>query len=180
MEVSKKGDKTIMDSSLSVVVAKKDGAIETAAPGDRVSDAVEKMHQKSIGALPVVEGDGIVGIFTERDALYRVTHSKLDPDATPVSEVMTKDPDCVSPEMSVIDAMRMVNEKRFRHLPLVKDGKLVGLVSSGDLTRWVVDEQKAEINNLSQNAKSLASKNKALIALVGAFAVLIVVGILTT
>jgi CBS domain-containing protein len=93
---------------------------------------------------------------------------------------MTKDPDCVSPEMSVIDAMRMVNEKRFRHLPLVKDGKLVGLVSSGDLTRWIVDEQKAEINDLSQNAKSLASKNKALIALVGAFAVLIVVGILTT
>jgi len=180
MEASKKGGKNIMDSSLSVVLANKNGAIEIAAPIDRVSDAVEKMHQKSIGALPIVEGDAIIGIFTERDALYRVTHGKLDPAATPVSEVMTKDPESVSPEMSVIDAMRMVNEKRFRHLPLVKDGKLVGLVSSGDLTRWVVDEQKAEINDLSQNAKSLASKNKALIALVGAFAVLIVVGILTT
>ncbi|MGI9382607.1 MAG: CBS domain-containing protein [Methyloligellaceae bacterium] len=169
-----------MDNPLSAVVAKKDGAIESAAPGDLVSDAVEKMHTKGVGALPVVEGDRLVGIFTERDALYRVIHGKLAPASTPVSEVMTKDPDYVAPDMSVIDAMRMINEKRFRHLPLVEDGKLVGLVSSGDLTRWVVDEQKAEIDSLGQNMRSLASKNKALIALVGVFAVLIVVGILTT
>ena len=61
-------------------------------------------------------------MFTERDALYRVIHGKLDPSSTPVGEVMTKDPDCVSPDMSVIDAMRMVHERRFRHLPLVDDG----------------------------------------------------------
>ena len=130
-----------MESPLSAVEAKKSNAIETAAPGDRVSEAVEKMHAKGIGALPVMEGENVVGIFTERDALYRVIHGKVDPAATSVSDVMTRDPDCVAPDMSVIDAMRMVNEKRFRHLPVVSDGKLVGLVSSGDLTRWVVEEQ---------------------------------------
>ena len=169
-----------MDSPLSAVMAKKAGAIETAAPGESVSDAVEKMHNKNVGALPIVEADSVVGMFTERDALYRVIHKKLDPDSTPVSEVMTKEPDCVSPSMSVIDAMHMVNEKRFRHLPLVEDGKLVGLVSSGDLNRWIVEEQKTEITKLDKDARGLASKNKALIALVGAFAILIVVGILTT
>ena len=169
-----------MEHQLSEVVAKKGGAIETAVPSDRVFDAVRKMHEKGIGALPVVEGDSVVGIFTERDALYRVIHGKLEPSSTPVSEVMTKDPDCVAPDMSVIEAMRMVNEKRFRHLPLVKDGKLVGLVSSGDLTRWVVEEQKAEIDTLTQKVGSLAKKNKATLALVGGFAVLIAVGILTS
>lgn len=169
-----------MENQLSAVVAQKGSTVEIAAPGDRVIDAVEKMHQKSIGALPVVEADKVVGIFTERDVLYRVIHGKLDPVSTPVSEVMTRDPDCVAPDMSVVEALRMIHEKRFRHLPLVSDGKLVGLVSSGDLTRCIVDEQKAEINSLSQNLRSLASKNKALLALVGAFSVLIVVGVLTS
>ena len=169
-----------MENQLSHVVAKKGGAVETSVPDDRVFDAVRKMHEKGIGALPVVEGDSVVGIFTERDALYRVIHDKLEPTSTPVSEVMTKDPDCVAPDMSVIDAMRMVNEKRFRHLPLVNDGKLVGLVSSGDLTRWVVEEQKAEIDTLSQKLRTMASRNKATLALVSGFAVLIVVGVLTS
>ena len=169
-----------MDSPLSAVMAKKGADTETAAPGDTVSDAVEKMHDRNIGALPIVEGDSLVGMFTERDALYRVVHSKLDPASTPVREVMTKDPDCVASAMSVIDAMRMVSEKRFRHLPVVEEGKLLGLVSSGDLTRWVVDEQKAEISDLNQGMRSMASKNKALIALVGVFAVLIAVGVFTT
>lgn len=170
----------IMDSPLSPVAASKGSAIETAAPGDLVSESVEKMHDKSIGALPVIDHDKVVGIFTERDALYRVIHGKLDPASTPVSAVMTKDPECLAPEVTVLDAMRTVNEKRFRHLPLVEDGKLIGLVSSGDLTRWVVEKQKAEIGDLNQSVKGLASKNKALIALIVAFAVLIGVGILTT
>lgn len=176
-----------MDSTLSAVMASKGSAIETAAPSDLVSDSVERMHEKNIGALPVVEGEKVVGIFTERDALYRVIHGKLDPASTSVSEVMTKEPECLSPSVTVIDAMRTVNEKRFRHLPLIEDGKLVGLVSSGDLTRWVVDQQKAEINEqkgeigeLNQSVKGLASKNKALIALVVGFAILIGVGILTS
>lgn len=176
-----------MDSPLSAVVASKSDGIETAAPSDLVGQSVDKMHDKSIGALPVIDDDKVVGIFTERDALYRVIHGKLDPASTPVSAVMTKDPECLAPEVTVIDAMRTVNEKRFRHLPLVQDGKLVGLVSSGDLNRWLVDkqqaeisEQKAEIGELNQSVKGLASKNKALIALIVAFAVLIGVGILTT
>jgi CBS domain-containing protein len=109
-----------MDNPLSAVASKKMGnAVETAAPGDAVSEVVEKMHEKSIGALPVVECDKVVGIFTERDALYRVIHGQLDPTSTSIGEVMTKEPECVSPELSVIDAMRTVDEKRFRHLPLV-------------------------------------------------------------
>ena len=79
-----------MDSPLSAVAASKGGAIETAAPDDLVNQSVEKMHDKGIGALPVVDDDKLVGIFTERDALYRVIHGKLDPASTPVSAVMTR------------------------------------------------------------------------------------------
>ena len=183
-----------MDSTLSAIMASKGKIIETAAPSDLVSDSVEKMHEKNIGALPVVEGEKVVGIFTERDALYRVIHGKLDPASTRVIEVMTKDPECLSPSMTLIDAMRTVNSKRFRHLPLVEDGRLVGLISSGDLTQWVVDKEKAEISEqcaevseqkagtgeLNQSVKGLASKNNDLIALIIGFAILIGVGILTT
>ncbi len=169
-----------MDVPLSTVAEEKDIVLETAAPGDLVSEAVKKMHAKNIGALPVVDGGRVVGMFTERDALFRVIDGKLDPDTTPVEAVMTADPNCVSGEMTVMDAMRLVSEKRYRHLPLVEADKLVGLVSATDLTRWVVKEQKAEITNLNREKRGLAGTNKALMVLVVIFVLAIAIGVITS
>ena len=167
-----------MDTPLRTVSAKKEIALETATPGDLVSEAVKRMHEKNIGALPVVDGERIVGMFTERDALFRVINAKLDPETTPVQEVMTKDPNCVSGEMTVMDAMRIVTEKRYRHLPLVEADKLIGLVSASDLTRWVVDRQKVEISNLNRDIRGLAGTNKALIVLVVIAVLVVAIGVI--
>ncbi len=174
------GKEVVMNVPLSVVAAEKSIALETAAPSDFVSEAVKRMHDKNIGALPVVDGERVVGMFTERDALFRVIDAKLDPASTLVQEVMTKDPNCVSPEMTVIDAMRMVTEKRYRRFPLVEADKLVGLITASDLMGWVVKEQQAEISSLNENVRGLTGRNKALIALVIGFIVIIAIGVITS
>ena len=169
-----------MNVPLSAVAAEKEITLETAAPGDLVSEAVKRMHDKNIGALPVVDGERVVGMFTERDALFRVINAKLDPASTLVQEVMTKDPSCVSPETTVIDAMRMVTENHFRRFPLVEADKLVGMISARDLMRWVVKEQQAEISSLNKDIRGLASTNKVLIALAIGFIVIIAIGVITS
>ncbi len=167
-------------SPISAVAQTKTGTLQAANPADLVSAGVKRMHEEKIGALAVVENGRLVGMFTERDALYRVINARRDPNLTTLSEVMTPDPEPVSPDLKVIDAMRLVTEQHFRHLPLVDKDKLVGMVSSGDLTRWFDEARDAEIAKLDRSLSGLASKNKALIALVLGFAILIVVGILTS
>ena len=169
-----------MNSPLSAVAAEKNIVLETAAPSDLVSEAVTKMHDKNIGALPVVDGGRVVGMFTERDALFRVINAKLDPASTLVQEVMTKDPECVSPETTVIDAMRMVTENHYRRFPLVEADKLVGLITASDLMRWVVKEQQVEISTLNENIRGLTGTNRTLIALAIGFIVVIAISIITS
>ncbi len=169
-----------MSSTLSQVLDFKGSSVATAKPEVTVAEAVGQMHKQKIGAL-VVERDGAVaGIFTERDVLFRVVDGGLDPAKTAVSEVMTPDPRCVSPSTTVEEAMREVTELRARHLPVLDNGKLIGLVSNGDLTRWVVTEQKEEIRDLGQKVEKEGFKFKATIALVAVFVILIAIGILTT
>jgi CBS domain-containing protein len=88
-------------------------------------------------------------MFTERDVLVRVVAADRDPLSTTVSDVMTRKPVCVTPAMSVREAMLLITEKRFRHLPVTEDGRLCGVVSSGDLTRWSVRDQKHQIDHLN-------------------------------
>jgi len=168
-----------MQGLLKDVAEAKGGEIYSVSPSVLVSDAVHQMHEHNVGALLVREGDRIAGIFTERDVLFRVVDDGVDPKATPVSQVMTKDPVSVSPSTSVEDAMRQVTERRIRHLPVVENDRLVAMVSSGDLTRWMVRTQETQIDSLTKDVKSVAAKNKALIVLVALFAVLIVVGVVT-
>src|ERR1035437_10753177 len=90
----------------------------------------------------VMDGARLIGIFTERDALNKVLAGNLDPGNRKVSEVMTKDPYCIGPTTTVGDAMQLITERRFRHLPIVDDGKVLAVVSSGDLTHWLGQGQK--------------------------------------
>jgi CBS domain-containing protein len=123
-------------------------AIHAVAPDTLITECVRLMTTEKIGALVVMEGERLQGIFTERDALNKVLAAGLAPGSTKVSQVMTKDPHCVGPTTTVADAMELVTRRRFRHLPVVENGKLLAVVSSGDLTRWLIQDKMPEVQEL--------------------------------
>lgn len=123
-------------------------AIHSVGPDTRVTECVRLMTAGKIGALIVMDGKRLIGIFTERDALNKVLAGGLDPGKTKVSKVMTKDPYCIRPTTTVGDAMKLITKRRFRHLPIVDKGKVLAVVSSGDLTHWLVKDQMGEVQEL--------------------------------
>ena len=129
-------------------IFKEGKAIHSVGPGTPVTECVRLMTAGKIGALIVMDGGRLIGIFTERDALNKVLAGGLDPGKTKVSEVMTKDPYCIGPATTVGDAMQLITTRRFRHLPIVDNGKVLAVVSSGDLTHWLVQDQLGEVQEL--------------------------------
>jgi CBS domain-containing protein len=123
-------------------------AIHSVGPDISVTECVRLMTAGKIGAMIVMDGERLIGIFTERDALNKVLAGGLDPGNTKVSEVMTKDPYCIRPTTTVGDAMKLITRRRFRHLPIVDNGKVLAVVSSGDLTHWLVQDQMGEVQEL--------------------------------
>ena len=123
-------------------------AIHSVGPDTPVTECVRLMTASKIGALIVMDGKRLIGIFTERDALNKVLAGGLDPGKTKVSEVMTKNPYCIPPTTTVGDAMELITKRRFRHLPIVDNGKVLAVVSSGDLTHWLVKDQMGEVQEL--------------------------------
>jgi CBS domain-containing protein len=101
-----------------------------APPQTLVSKAARLMAEKDVGALMVVDGERLVGIFTERDLVVRVVAVGRDADATPVAEVMTPAPRTVAPDKPFGLALLLMHEHGFRHLPVIEDGKLIGVVSA--------------------------------------------------
>ena len=122
--------------------------IHSVGPNISVTECVRIMTIEKLGALIVMEGERLTGIFTERDALNKVLAAGLDPARTKVSEVMTKDPYCIPPATTVGEAMALVTKRRFRHLPIVENGKVLAVVSSGDLTHWLVKDEMREVQEL--------------------------------
>ncbi len=122
--------------------------INSVHPDTTVTESVRKMHSENIGAVLVMEDDNLTGIFTERDALTNVLAAGIDPNSTKVSAVMTENPFCIDPSTTIEEAMHIVTNRRIRHLPILDNGELVGIVSSGDLTHWLVQDREGEIREL--------------------------------
>jgi len=101
-----------------------------AGPRTSVSEAVRLMKDNEVGAVLVLQDDRLVGIFTERDAVYRVMAPGRDPTATTLGEVMTRDPETVAPDETFGYALLLMHEHGFRHAPVVRDGRPVGVVSA--------------------------------------------------
>lgn len=139
-----------MNTSIATLLERKGRALHTVAANVTVFEAVQKMNQHRIGAMLVMEEGRLAGIFTERDALTRVIAASLDPKVTPLAKVMTANVLTVEPEATVQQVMDIFAEKRCRHLPVIQGGRLVGLVSIGDVSRWVANAHRAEAESLRQ------------------------------
>jgi len=122
-----------------------------APPGTSVARAAKLMADKNVGAVMVVEEKRLVGIFTERDAVFRVVAKGLDPRATRLDEVMTRSPRTVAPEETFGRALLLMQEGGFRHVPVVKDGEPVGIVSS----RSALDPEMEEFVSETRRRLSL-------------------------
>lgn len=133
---------------LSTMLGESRRPINSVHPDTTVTESVRQMHSENIGALLVMEDDNLTGIFTERDALTKVLAAGVDPNSTKVSAVMTEDPFCIDPSTTIEEAMSIVTNRRIRHLPVLHNGELVGIVSSGDLTHWLVQDREGEIREL--------------------------------
>ena len=129
-------------------IFEKGEAIHSVGPDTLVTECVRLMTAGKIGALIVMDGRRLIGIFTERDALNKVLAGGLDPGKTKVSEVMTPDPYCIPPPTTVGDAMASITNRRVRHLPIVDNGEVLAVVSSGDLTHWLVQDQMGAVKEL--------------------------------
>jgi CBS domain-containing protein len=116
-----------------------------AAPGVSVSKAAKLMAAKNVGAILVVEDDHLVGIFTERDVVFRVVAKGIDAQTTMLAEVMTRTPITVDPEKAFGYALVVMQENGFRHLPVIKDGRPVGIVSSRSAMDPDLEEFVSEI-----------------------------------
>jgi CBS domain-containing protein len=118
------------------------------APDDSVLDAIKMMAEKGVGALLVMDGAKLVGIISERDYARKVILKGKSSEKTPVSEIMTGEVVCAAPDESVEDCMRLMTEKRIRHLPVTQDEKVVGVLSIGDLVKAIIEDQHFTIKQL--------------------------------
>jgi len=115
-----------------------------------VLDALKLMAEKEIGAVLVLDGDRLAGIFSERDYARKVVlHGKSSKD-TPVREIMTDEVRCVRPEQSIEDCMGLMTDKRIRHLPVLEHKKVVGVISIGDVVKEMLSEQEFVIKQLER------------------------------
>jgi len=131
-----------MNNPISALLDGRESMIHSVPPHATVFEAVQKMVQARIGAVLVVEGENLVGIFSERDVLVRVVSLQRNPMTTPVAHVMTIDPVTIDAATTVEEVLDQHSGREFRHLPVLEDGRLVGMVSVRDLLRWV-----AQTNN---------------------------------
>jgi len=140
--------KTATEETVGSMLRAKENQVWQIAPSATVYDAVSQMAQRSVGALPVVADGELVGIITERDYARKVILQGRSSPHTLVREIMTSSPVTVTPEFTVQQCLRIMSLRRFRHLPVVQDGNLCGIISIGDLVAAIISSQAFIIEQL--------------------------------
>lgn len=120
------------------------------APGASVFDAIKLMADKAIGSLVVIQDDELFGIITERDYARKVIIKGRSSESTRVAEIMTTDVLTASSAQSVKECMEIMTERKIRHLPVVEDNRVIGMISIGDLVEAIIADQQEEIEQLEQ------------------------------
>ncbi|WP_426662551.1 CBS domain-containing protein [Rhodanobacter aciditrophus] len=128
----------------------KGGPIYTIAPDAPVLEAIKLMAEHRIGALLVMRGEQLLGVVSERDYARKVILQGRSSAQTAVADIMRGDPLTVGPQTDVLDCMRLCTDSRVRHLPVIEDGKVIGIISIGDLVKAVIDAQAEQIEHLER------------------------------
>lgn len=126
----------------------KDGKIWSIGPDETVYAAIEKMDEKSIGALPVTLDDELIGILSERDYARKIVLKNRSSKTTSVKEIMTTRVLYTYPQQSIDECMAVMTNHRIRHLPVISDNRLVGIISLGDVVKEIISEQQFKIEQL--------------------------------
>ena len=137
-----------MPKTVQTIIDDKGSDVWSIDADSSVFDALEVMADKNLGALVVMHAGDLVGIMSERDYARKIILMSRGSRETRVAEIMTPDPMCVSPTDTVANCMQVMTDNRFRHLPVLEDGQMVGLISIGDVVRAVIAEQEFLINQL--------------------------------
>lgn len=137
-------------STVRDLLVRKGTAVVSVPPTATVLDAAHVMNDKGIGGVVVMEGTTLLGIFTERDIMRRVVAASRDPAQTLVSDVMTTECLTVLPDVQIAVCRAMMSTRRIRHLPVVHDGNLVGMITSGDVLAFEVTQAEAQIEQLEK------------------------------
>ncbi|MBY0544924.1 MAG: CBS domain-containing protein [Gammaproteobacteria bacterium] len=139
-----------MSFTLEQVLRNKSNVVHCVLPSETVQNAAIKMAEKGIGALLVMEDKKIVGIFTERDIVNKLFKQCLNPCEATVEQLMTRQLTFAKSSTTIEEAMATFTQHRFRHLPVVENEQLLGMVSIGDVTKWLLTKNEQELTYLSQ------------------------------
>jgi CBS domain-containing protein len=139
-----------MNTTIATLLEQKDGAVFTIPSTVTVAEAVQEMNAHKVGSVLVMNGLRLAGIFTERDVLRRVVGADIDPRLTPITKVMTSEVLTIEPTATVQEVMDIFANRRCRHLPVMIDDQLLGVISIGDVSRWVANSHRVEAESLRQ------------------------------
>lgn len=137
-----------METRVSEVLQRKGHDVVTAAPTDTVLECIATMVKENVGSIVITEGDAIDGIFTERDYLRRIVLHGRTSRTTPVEDVMTREVLYVKPDHTIEHCLQVMTAQKCRHLPVVKDGVLDGIISIGDCVKQISHNAQMEVHNL--------------------------------
>ena len=135
-------------STIEKLISNKGSDVWTVSPDDSVYEAIKKMNDHSVGALPVVHGDKLVGIISERDYARKVILKDRSSKETRVKEIMTTRVFHTFPKQKIEECMAVMSEHHIRHLPVMVDEKLIGIISIGDVVKDIISEQQFKIEQL--------------------------------
>ncbi len=141
-------------STVHQILSSKENEIISISPLSMVYEALEIMNSKNISAILITENDILKGIFTERDYARKVVLKGKSSKEVRIDSVMTPSPIVINPEQTLEHCMEVMTDKHIRHLPVVDEGKLTGMVSIGDVVKFIIEDQKATIKNLENYINS--------------------------
>ena len=133
---------------VSNILSNKSKVTYSVTPDTIVYDALDLMFQKNVSALLVLDGEHLLGIFTERDYARKVILQGRASKETLIGEIMTSDLITVTPDASINDCMKLMSSRFIRHLPVLENDKVVGIISIGDVVKFIIDEQQFIIENM--------------------------------
>lgn len=142
--------------TISAIINSRDSGVISVTGAEKVSDVVQLLAEKHIGAVPVIENGKVVGIFSERDIVHCLATKGADALSLSVADVMTSPAITVDPNLAALNALSLMTRRRIRHLPVVEGDTVVGFISIGDLVKYRIDRIEAEANAMRDYIQGVA------------------------